>query len=230
VGIFTSSQDEFAALGPEWHLDDWGDQWRAYDHVLTRLEPLGYSFYLRVHPNFITKSHASFLREREQLLALQRDHPKVKIFWHDEQVNSYALMAQTDVAIVWDSTVGLEASGRGVPVWELAASYYDLYADVHQWFGPADDPSESGLEFEVDVARSQRFMAYLAKRDQALPADAIAVRESLVPPATLGRRIAAAATSGGAPTVTVALGSIVDSARHRRLSINGKAARAFVSR
>ncbi len=230
IGLFTSSQDEFAALGPEWHLQAWSDQWAAFDHVLSHLEQSDFAFYLRVHPNFATKSHASYKREHRSIKELQRKHPSLKVIWHDEQVSSYAMLHQTHVVIVWDSTIGLEASGRGVPVWELAASYYDLYADVRQWFDSSADPDVDALEYEVDTDRTLRFMAYLGLRESSLSVAAIAVRESLNQTQGLRLTIANVVSSGGAPTIVIGLWSILDSLRHRRFAINRLAARKFFSR
>jgi hypothetical protein len=227
VGLFTSSQDEFAALGPEWHVQEWADQWDGFDHVLTHLEPYDYTFYLRVHPNFATKSHASFVRERARLEELRKKHPALRIIWHDEQVNSYALVNDTDVVVVWDSTIGLEASGRGKPVWELAASYYDLYADVRQWFSASDAPSPDSLQYPVDVAKAERFMAYLDLREPELSRESIAVQESVTPAPSAGLRVANLLSSGGAPYARIAVSSILDSIRHRRSSVNAKATKKY---
>jgi hypothetical protein len=230
IGLFTSSQDEFAALGPEWHIQDWTDQWIAFDHVLNTLEPSGFAFYLRIHPNFTTKSHASFVRESGQIEELLRKHPNIRVIWHDEQVNSYSLIASTDVVVVWDSTIGLEASGRGVPVWELAASYYDLYTDIRQWFRSEDAPASEALEYVVDQAKAWRFMAYLALRDSPLPAEALAIRNSLLPKNGAGTRLAQLLSSGGAPGPAVAVSSIIDTVRHRNGMINSLALSRFLSR
>jgi len=228
VGLFSSSQDEFAALGPDWHVQEWQDQLLAFDHVLTHLEKRGFDFYLRVHPNFATKSHASFLREREKIEKLGRDHPSLRIIWHDEQVSSYSLINETDVVVVWDSTIGLEACGRGKPVWELAASYYDLYTKIPQWFGPAGSPDLQSLEQHVDAERALRFMAYLDIREPQLSAEAIRIRSSITPRPSLGLRIAGVLSSGGAPRPRIAIQSIVDSIRHRRPSINATALKKYV--
>jgi hypothetical protein len=194
------------------------------------LEQFDFDFYLRVHPNFATKSDASFKRERACLLKLQRDHPSLRVIWHDEQVNSYALLGGTDIVVVWDSTIGLEASGRGIPVWELAASYYDLYADVRQWFSPSADPPPDELDYVVDLPRTHRFMAYLALRHDSLPSDALAFQTSLRPSNRIAARLAALATTGGAPTLAVAFASVADAMRHRRFVINLTAARRFFTR
>ena len=230
VGLFTSSQDEFAALGPEWHIQSWADQWEAFDAVLDLTDAAGARSYLRVHPNFATKGHAGFIRERAQILRLGKRHPGLRIIWHDEKVNSYSLVSSTDVVVVWDSTIGLEASARGKPVWEMAASYYDLYADVRQWFGHADAPEAADLEYPVDVDRAVRFMAYLELREPKLSSAAIALRESLSPPAGLGLRVANIVSSGGAPRAEIAARAILDVFRHRRTGINARAARQFLAR
>ena len=228
IGLFSSSQDEFAALGPEWHMQDWQDQLLAFDHVLSHLEKHGFDFYLRVHPNFATKSHASFLRERKKIEKLGRDHPSLRIIWHDEQVSSYSLINGTDVVVVWDSTIGLESYGRGKPVWELAASYYDLYTKIPQWFGPASSPDIRSLEQYVDVERALRFMAYLDIREPDLSAESIHIRDSITPHPSFGLRIANLLSSGGAPRPRIAIRSIIDSIRHRRPSINALAAKKYV--
>ena len=221
---------EFAALGPEWHVQEWGDQWEAFDAVLSHLSQFDFSFYLRVHPNFATKSHASFFREKAHIEKLQGRHPALKVIWHDEQVNSYTLLNQTDVVVVWDSTIGLEASGRGLPVWELAASYFDLYADVREWFGPAIKPSREEIEFAVDTDRAHRFMAYLELREPQLSKEAVDVRATLFPKVGVGLRIANVVSTGGAPTIMIGLASILDAMRHRRFAINRIAVRKALSR
>ncbi len=230
VGLFTSSQDEFAALGPEWHIQAWTDQWDAFEAVLDHLASPDTRFYLRVHPNFATKSHASFRRERARLEQLRSRHPDVQIIWHDEKVNSYSLVNSTDAVVVWDSTIGLEASARGKPVWELAASYFDLYADVRQWFGDEDAPAASEVEYPVDADRALRFMAYLELREPDLSPEALAVRDAVAPRPGAGVRVASVLSSGGAPRARIAVRSIIDSFRHRRAAVNLKAARQYAAR
>ncbi len=230
IGLFTSSQDEFASLGEGWELEEWTDQWSAFDHVLTTLEEFGHRAYLRVHPNFITKSHASFLRESRQLKDLQKKHPSLRIFWHDEPVDSYWLLDQSDAVVVWGSTIGLEASGRGMPVWHLAPSYYDEYVDVRPWYGPHADPAEGDLFYSPDATRALRFMAYISLRDRALPPEAIAIKVELTPRPGFGERLAGLAATGGAPTARIAMSSIYDAVRHRRWSFNRKALTTFLGR
>lgn len=100
AGVFTSSQDEFHFLGPEWHLHSWESKLEAFDTVLSHFEADGYLCNLRIHPNLATKSHDCFRREREQSAELARRHPNLVVISHDEPVNSYALLESTDAVVV----------------------------------------------------------------------------------------------------------------------------------
>jgi hypothetical protein len=82
VGFFTSSQDEFQFLGPEWQLHAWTDQFEAFDALLTAFEKAGHVTYLRVHPNLATKAHDCFIRERNGVRALAARHPGLRVIWH----------------------------------------------------------------------------------------------------------------------------------------------------
>lgn len=50
AGVFTSSQDEFHFLGPEWHLHSWESKLEAFDTVLSHFEADGYLCNLRIQP------------------------------------------------------------------------------------------------------------------------------------------------------------------------------------
>ena len=220
AGFFTSSQDEFQFLGPEWQLHEWKDQFEAFDAVLSEFEKAGYMCYLRVHPNLATKAQDCFQRERAGIRRLSGRHPNLLVIWHDDFANTYSLLDVTDAVVVWDSTVGLEASARGIPVWTMATSRYGLVADVREILS-ADDLKAKGLEpWKVDSHAAKRFIAYLMLRDDPmdpeyepwLPWDATN------PP--FGSKIAAALLAGGTPYRSEAIKSILDVYRHRSVSSN----------
>ncbi len=222
AGFFTSSQDEFQFLGPEWQLHEWSDQFVAFDRVLSELEKDGYIAYLRVHPNLATKAHECFVRERAGIRRLAQQHPNLLVIWHDDFANTYSLLDVSDVVVVWDSTVGLEASARGIPVWTMATSRYGLVADVRELLS-GDDVDEHGIAtWHVDAHAAKRFIAYLVLRDQQMSEE----YESWIPwdksRAPFATKIAAALVSGGAPHKREALKSIVDVYRHRSLRSNFK--------
>ena len=177
VGFFTSSQDEFQFLGPEWQLHEWHDQFEAFDRLLGEFEKAGYVAFLRVHPNLATKAHGTFRRERDGIRALARRHPELLVIWHDDFANTYSLLGVSDAVVVWDSTVGLEASARGIPVWTTATSRYGLIADVQERLSHADVDAGGVTPWDVDAHAAKRFIAYLVRRDQQMADDFRAVGE-----------------------------------------------------
>ncbi len=219
VGFFTSSQDEFQFLGPEWQLHDWVDQFTAFDSVLSRFEAEGFSAYLRVHPNLATKAQECFVRERAGIRWLADRHPQLVVIWHDDAANSYSLLDTSDAVVVWDSTVGLEASARGLPVWTTATSRFGLVADIREVLSQEQLDSNGVTPWTVDPHQAKRFIAYLVLRDQDVTAGE---RWTAWDPAHQPRRatLAAIAVSGGIPGVGAAVTSLIDVYRHRRLRSN----------
>ena len=220
VGFFTSSQDEFLSVGAEWHIDSWKDQFDAFDQILARFEGDGYATYLRVHPNLATKEHSFFKRERDGIRWLQRRHPELTVIWHDHVANTYSLVEASDVVVVWASTVGLEASARGIPVWAASATRYGLTADVREVLSTDELAGVGALRWAVNTDGAKRFIAYLVLRDQQMSTD---LRDWIPwdannPP--LAVTLAAIAVSGGISRPAAAVLSLVDVYRHRGLRAN----------
>lgn len=65
-----------------------------------------------------TDDYASLLREHFG------DNPRVHFIAAAEPVNSYALMEQVKVVVVYTSTIGIEAAANGKPVLTASSSYY----------------------------------------------------------------------------------------------------------
>lgn len=229
VGFFTSSQDEFQFLGPEWQLHTWESQFAAFDTLLTLFEEQGYICYLRVHPNLATKAHECFLREREGSAELARRHPDLSVIWHDDTASTYALLENTDAVIVWDSTVGLEASARGIPVWTCATSRYGLIADVKELLGPENIKEDSLQLWKVDTHRAKKFITYLVKRDEQMApvTQPWLSWDPANPPFHV--KLAALFVSGGTPSIRDALTATFDVWRHRKMSFNKKQIRSKIS-
>ena len=220
VGFFTSSQDEFVFLGPEWQLHEWADQFDAFDQLLTEFERDGYFMYLRVHPNLATKAQDCFAREREGIRTLQRKHPSLVVLWHDDSANTYGLLDHTDVVVVWDSTVGLEASARGIPVITAATSRYGLVADVREILSKEDLQARGIQPWPVDSYKAKQFIAYLVRRDEQMDPDYSSWTPWASSSPPLGAKIAALAVAGGAPLMSESLASVIDVYRHRSLRSN----------
>lgn len=158
--FFASSFDEFLAFGPMWTIDEWSSQFHAFDMIMTILEKRGVDLVLRLHPNLASKSRRYFRREVSEIRELQRKHPSLRIHWHNSPVNSYQLVSDANYVIVERSTIGLEASLMGKPVWATQATQWDQVADVRQLLKPSDVTEESLKLWKSSPEGAQRFVAY----------------------------------------------------------------------
>ena len=137
--IFSSSPDEFAFLGPDWHESEWIDQWDAYKAVINKFSKT-HNVTIRLHPNTINKSYMERKRMRKSVNYLRNKFPNLTVISASSSVNSYALIRESAIVVVWYSTIGLEAVNMGVPVICLNSSEWDLVIDVNKVF------SEKSLE------------------------------------------------------------------------------------
>ena len=166
--FFASSFDEFLAFGPMWTIDEWSSQFEAFDVIMSILEKRGVRLVLRLHPNLASKSRKYFLREVKEILELQKKHPSLKIHWHNSSVNSYQLVSEADYVIVERSTIGLEASLMGKPVWATQATQWDQVADIRQLLTPSDVNEEALEPWVPSPSGAQRFVAYWMVQEHPL--------------------------------------------------------------
>lgn len=158
--FFASSFDEFLAFGPMWTIDSWAHQFEAFDLMMSILEKSGVDLVLRLHPNLGSKSRRYFLREIRDVKTLAANHPTLKVYWHNDSVNSYDLITSADYVIVERSTIGVEASMLGKPVWVTQASQWDLIADIRQVLEPSGVTTELMKPWSPDPHPAQKFAAY----------------------------------------------------------------------
>ena len=169
--FFSSSFDEFLAYGPMWNIDNWSHQFEAFDLMMTILERQGYQLILRLHPNLISKSRKYFHNEVKEILTLQTKHNSLTIHWHNSPVNSYDLVGQADLVIVERSTIGLEASLMGKPVWATQASQWDQIADIRQVLSPEDITDEVMVPWKTSPLGAEKFVSYWVIQEHALRYD-----------------------------------------------------------
>jgi hypothetical protein len=166
--FFASSFDEFLAFGPMWTIDSWSHQFEAFDLMMSILERRGVGLVLRLHPNLGSKSRRYFLREVADVRALMAKHPTLKVHWHNSSVNSYDLVRGADYVIVERSTIGLEASMMGKPVWVTQASQWDLTADIRQMLHPRDITDAALTPWSVNPGQALKFAAYWMLQERPL--------------------------------------------------------------
>lgn len=158
--FFTSSTDEFVALGDEWSDHGWKDQFEAIDRCLSVLKQMGEThFALRVHPNMISKSLGFFLDDRKRIEWLSNRHPDLEIFGPTSPQNTYVLLRKAKRVLVSVSTIGLEASGLGLPVWCTMPNNYDISADVVSIHNSESTTEETLKIPQVDKSRAQKHIA-----------------------------------------------------------------------
>lgn len=124
--FFNSSADEFVSLGPSWNDSDWKSQWEAFGEVAEYLLSRKYNITFRLHPNGINKSRREKHRDKKALKHFSRTYPKIRIYEPKSKVDSYKLIGGSNLIVVWNSTVGLEAAFLGKPLIHLNASEWDL--------------------------------------------------------------------------------------------------------
>jgi hypothetical protein len=95
-------------------------------------------------------------------------HPGLTVHWHNAHVNSYELVKSANYVIVERSTIGLEASMLGKPVWVTQASQWDKTADVRQVLGPEQITSSTMDLWTADPYPAQRFAAYWMVQEHPL--------------------------------------------------------------
>ena len=164
--FFTSSRDEFSALGADWHLDSWADQYQAFSACLDMFPD--YKAVLRIHPNLLTKNRVAKELEFSAVRRIGSKYPNLTIVWPDSKTNSYSLIGRSRRIMVANSTIGLEASALGKPVWCAAANYFDEVADIRKVWNKADLTIENLKVWKVDASKAKSFVAFLHLREREL--------------------------------------------------------------
>ncbi len=222
LGIFTSSQDEFLHLGPEYQHHSWRDQFDAIECVVKLAYERGYSPFVRIHPNLTNKAHSFYRSELKIISRLKSTYPRLPIFMHDSKLSTYQLLEQCKCCFVWDSTVGLEASAIGIPVHTLAMSRYGEICDIRQIFGP-EVLHDLELEWNVDRYGAMRYMAYLMSRDFIVEVETQTWKDWDANCEPILIRISRLVFSGGSHSIFQSFISIIDTYRHRNNSAKIKA-------
>jgi hypothetical protein len=116
----------------------------------------------------MTKNRISQLAEIDVIKKLESRHTSLKVIWPDSKVNSYQLLSMANRVMVANSTIGLEASALGKPVWCAFATNYDLVADVKLFRSKQDINLENLRPWLVDPTQAQAFVAFLLQREREL--------------------------------------------------------------
>jgi len=122
VTYFTSSDDEYKAVGDIVKWNHWKDQ----DHCLKDIVDICSSdnklqLIVRIHPHMQSK-HPSDL---QAILGYCMNHPGVIVIPPESPVDSYALIDSSDIVVTAMSTIGIESAYWGTPSICMGPSYYN---------------------------------------------------------------------------------------------------------
>lgn len=165
VAFFTSSQDEFLSL-EDWQGFGWRDQYEAFVEFAKRVEG---PYVLRIHPNFINKSFGHALEETRRVFWMRKNVPELKIVWPTSPLSSYELIERAEKIVVHGSTIGLEASAQGKPVWNSGSSMYDINADVRNFLPNKGYVDGFFQGWEVDPSRAEAIVDAQILADIPIP-------------------------------------------------------------
>ena len=163
--FFSSSVDEFASYGQSWATHAWRDQYEAFEAIIELLVGRGFLCVVRMHPNLQNKGREYVSAEIKRVLQLKEKFPGTIVLSHTDPTNSYELIQLSHFVIVGRSTLGLEASCLGKPVWTTTAARYDAVADVRQVLKPSEVTDKNLSEWPVDSGPAKRFVAYWVIQD-----------------------------------------------------------------
>ena len=111
ISIFTSSDDEFVAIGDGWRNTLYPEQVQAIAKIASdMLEASPQTrLYVRAHPNLKDVDNA----RKRSMLAL--DFPNLTVIGPETDIDTYALVKASDIVVSFGSSVGMEAVYWGRP-------------------------------------------------------------------------------------------------------------------
>ena len=127
ISIFNSSEDEFLAVNKDY------DSYLMFPNQFVALSTIfehykhdkTKHFYVRIHPNLKNVPYKSHLALHE----LKYDN--VTIIPAESSISSYTLLEHSNKIIIFDSTMGVEATYSGKPVIALSKYYYTVLDMVY---------------------------------------------------------------------------------------------------
>lgn len=126
IVIFTSSEDEYAAIGADWRNHIYPTQYHGICSIikdLSRSDKI--NVYVRMHPNTAHDKSDS----TKSIYKLS--HPKAEIITPESTISTYELIRKADSVLTFGSTVGIEAAFWGTPSVLAGKSIYRGLGSVY---------------------------------------------------------------------------------------------------
>ncbi|WP_375580220.1 hypothetical protein ABWH96_04060 [Marivirga tractuosa] len=121
ICIFNSSRDEFESVDG-WLETLYESEYDAIDKIATSLKGKDkYQLFLRVHPNLSNLVNS----QTENINRLKLKHPHLYIIPAEDNIDSYSLIDICSKVIVFNSTIGLEATFWNKPTIVIGRAIYE---------------------------------------------------------------------------------------------------------
>ena len=133
ITFFLTSDDEFASISEEWDNKLYENQYVGLEKIFDDLNKFKnfknlYHIYVRLHPNLINKKGIHPVTKKIQMLK----YNFVTIILPKSDIDSYALLLNSNKVITFGSTMGIEAVYWKKPSILLAPSpYYNLNCTIN---------------------------------------------------------------------------------------------------
>ena len=120
IAVFTTSEDEFVAIGDCWDNPMYPDQGEAIAKIAAALAEKrpDAKITVRMHPNLKGVDNRRVRRMKEFAF------PNIRVIPPEVQVDSYQLMHSADTVVTFGSTLGIEAVYWGKPSVSLGQCFY----------------------------------------------------------------------------------------------------------
>lgn len=128
VSIFSSSDDEFVAIGDAWKNEMYPNQVEAIERIVVDMLNAAPDtmIYLRMHPNL-----SGLDNERcRRMKAL--DFPNLTVIEPEDEIDTYRLITDSDTVVSFGSSVGAEAVYWGTPSVLLGPCFYQNLGGLYR--------------------------------------------------------------------------------------------------
>ena len=165
----TSSRDEFESVEFGNCQANWRSQYVAFAEAWKHLKKKNLTPVLRIHPNLINKNPFFVLSELREIKNFVAHNPEFRVVRAGQKISTYHLLPQADLVVVHNSTLGLEASIRGIPVICTNQTSYDQIANVLSFRGERDLRIFDNLPKQCDPKGAMSFVAASQKMSLEIP-------------------------------------------------------------
>lgn len=133
VVFYAQSEHEHSPTYLEKIENRFKDQYTAFENLESVCETLQIDLILKLHPNRFD-SESKLDSNAEQNEWLHRISSKTKVIPKNSDIDTYQLIYEADLNVVWNSAVGIESIARGRPTLVMGnAQWLDLDWDIHAW-------------------------------------------------------------------------------------------------